>query len=109
MWLFFDQAFLRSDETALSTFLLASKTARKGVDKPVDKSVTKLWKDPDKGRGYRLGAIIDLTARSGCLPFGAQQTNEGQVKKFQNPSQSLVDSGFQLFPLAPKDCGPTCG
>ena len=50
MWLFFDQAFLRSHEATLSTFLLASKNAWKGVDKPVDKSVIKLWKDPDKGR-----------------------------------------------------------
>ena len=61
MWLFFDQAFLRSDETALSTFLLVSKTARKGVDKPVDKSVTKLWKDSAGGRSYWLGAIVDFT------------------------------------------------
>jgi hypothetical protein len=109
VWLFFDQAFLRIREAALSTFLLAPKTARKGVDKPVDKSVIKLWKDPDKGRGYWLGAIVGLTARSSCLSFAAQQSNEGQVKKFQNPSQSLVDRGFQLFTLAPKDCGSTCG
>jgi len=30
---------------------------RKTLDKPVDKSVTKLWKDRAKGRSYWLGAI----------------------------------------------------
>jgi hypothetical protein len=35
--------------------------------KPVDKSVIKLWKDPDEGRNYWLGAIADLTSRSGYL------------------------------------------
>jgi len=97
IWLFFDQVFLRSREAALSTFLLASKTTRTGFGQPVDKSVVKLWKDPDKGRGYWLGAIVGLTARSACYSFAAQQANEGQVKKIQNPSQSLVDSGFQLL------------
>ncbi|WP_247257194.1 hypothetical protein [Pseudomonas moorei] len=63
MWLFLDQAFLRSREAALSTFLLAPKTARKGVDKPVDKSVVKLWKDSVERRNYWLGAIVGLAAR----------------------------------------------
>jgi len=34
------------------------------VDKPVDKSVIKLWKDPAEGRGYWLGAIAGLTRQS---------------------------------------------
>jgi hypothetical protein len=35
------------------------------VNKPVDKSVVKLWKDLAEGRSYWLGAIAGLTARSG--------------------------------------------
>jgi hypothetical protein len=64
VWLFFDQVFLRSLQTALSTFLLEVKVRASGVDKPVDKSVTKLWKDSAEGRSYWLGAIVGLTCQS---------------------------------------------
>ncbi|MCY1257676.1 hypothetical protein PSJE_22350 [Pseudomonas jessenii] len=64
VWLFFDQVFLRSLQAALSTFLFGMKMHGIGVDKPVDKSVTKLWKDSAEGRGYWLGAIAGLTRQS---------------------------------------------
>ncbi|WP_223462547.1 MULTISPECIES: hypothetical protein [unclassified Pseudomonas] len=64
VWLFFDHEFLRSLKTALSTFLFVMKVHGITVDKPVDKSVTKLWKDPPEGRGYWLGAIAGLTRQS---------------------------------------------
>ena len=62
--MFFDQVFLRSLQAALSTFLFGMKVRGIGVDKPVDKSVTKLWKDSAEGRGYWLGAIAGLTRQS---------------------------------------------
>jgi hypothetical protein len=62
--LFFDQALLSNLRDALSTFLLVMKVSEIGVDKPVDKSVVKLWKDPAEGRGYWLGAIVGLTRQS---------------------------------------------
>ncbi|WP_256678374.1 hypothetical protein [Pseudomonas sp. PB101] len=62
--MFFDQALLRNLRDALSTFLLVMKVSEIGVDKPVDKSVVKLWKDPAEGRGYWLGAIVGLTRQS---------------------------------------------
>jgi hypothetical protein len=61
--LFFDQTFLLVRKNALSTFLLMSKACCASADKPVDKSVVKLWKDPAEGRGYWLGAIVGLTCR----------------------------------------------
>ena len=61
----FDQVFLRNLESALSTFLFEMKVGGISVDKPVDKSVIKLWKDSAEGRGYWLGATAGLTARSG--------------------------------------------
>ncbi|POF39557.1 hypothetical protein B0D71_24815 [Pseudomonas laurylsulfativorans] len=64
VWLFFDQAFLRSLKAALSTFLFGVKVCGIGVGKPVDKSVIKLWKDSAEGRGYWLGAIAGLTRQS---------------------------------------------
>ena len=64
VWLFFDHVFLRSLQAALSTFLFGMKVRGIGVDKPVDKSVIKLWKDPAEGRGYWLGAIVGLTRQS---------------------------------------------
>ncbi|PMZ89805.1 MULTISPECIES: hypothetical protein [unclassified Pseudomonas] len=64
VWLFFDQVFLRSLQAALSTFLFGMKMHGVGVDKPVDKSVTKLWKDSAEGRGCWLGAIAGLTRQS---------------------------------------------
>jgi hypothetical protein len=62
--LFFDQALLRNLRDALSTFLLVMKVSEICLDKPVDKSVVKLWKDPAEGRGYWLGAIVGLTRQS---------------------------------------------
>ena len=62
--MFFDQVFLRSLQAALSTFMFGMKMHGIGVDKPVDKSVIKLWKDPAEGRGYWLGAIVGLTRQS---------------------------------------------
>jgi len=64
VWLFFEQAVLRNFKAALSTFLLAMKVCGISVDKPVDKSVIKLWKDSAEGRGYWLGAIAGLTRQS---------------------------------------------
>ncbi|MGF6198405.1 hypothetical protein [Pseudomonas laurylsulfatiphila] len=60
----FDQVFLRNFKTALSTFLFEMNVCGISVDKPVDKSVIKLWKDPAEGRGYWLGAIAGLTRQS---------------------------------------------
>ncbi|MGH8351482.1 MAG: hypothetical protein ACRES5_33770 [Pseudomonas sp.] len=64
VWLFFEQAVLRNFKAALSTFLLVMKVCGISVDKPVDKSVIKLWKDSAEGRGYWLGAIAGLTRQS---------------------------------------------
>ena len=60
----FDQVFLRNLKSALSTFLFEMKVCGISVDKPVDKSVIKLWKDPAEGRSYWLGAIAGLTRQS---------------------------------------------
>ena len=64
LWLFFDHVFLRSLQAALSTFLFGAQLREIDVDKPVDKSVIKLWKDSAEGRGYWLGAIVGLTRQS---------------------------------------------
>lgn len=64
LWLFFDQAVLRNLKAALSIFLFMMKMCEISVDKPVDKSVIKLWKDSAEGRGYWLGAIAGLTRQS---------------------------------------------
>ncbi len=64
VWLFFDQVVLRNFKAALSTFLFVMKVCGISVDKPVDKSVIKLWKDSAEGRGYWLGAIAGLTRQS---------------------------------------------
>nr|TSB49799.1 hypothetical protein FEE99_22905 [Pseudomonas sp. ef1] len=45
MCLFFDQAFLLERAASLSTFFWGAETWQFHVRKPVDKSVTKLWKD----------------------------------------------------------------
>ena len=63
-WLFFDQVFLPGFRVGLSTFFLLTKVRRIAVNKPVDKSVIKLWKDSAEGRGYWLGAIVDSTHRT---------------------------------------------
>ena len=64
VWLFFEQVLLRNLKSTLSTFLFEMKAGGISVDKPVDKSVIKLWKDPAEGRGYWLGAIAGLTRQS---------------------------------------------
>jgi hypothetical protein len=102
MWLFFDQAFLRDLERALSTFLLVTKVRLNEVGRPVDKSVVKLWKDSAEGRSYWLGAIVGFTLNRANCHGATQQAIEGQAKKFPNCSQSLVHSGFQLFHLPPE-------
>jgi hypothetical protein len=102
MWLFFDQVFLLNPESALSTFLLASKLARNVMGKAVDKSVVKLWKDSAEGRSYWLGAIVGLINLSCKMPWATPLVSEGQAKNFVIFPQSLVDSGFQLFHLPPE-------
>jgi hypothetical protein len=62
VWLFFDQAFLSCCQATLSTLLLEPKVSVGRVDKPVDKSVVKLWKDSVERRNYWLGAIVGLAA-----------------------------------------------
>ncbi|WP_433767849.1 hypothetical protein [Pseudomonas putida] len=106
MWSFFDQAFLLGLRQGLSTILLRVKRQQSGVNKPVDKSVIKLWKDSAEGRGYWLAAIACLTTRSRKSPWATRQGDEGQAKKFSNPAQSLVDSGLQLFHLPPETVDP---
>ncbi|MGE8068518.1 hypothetical protein [Pseudomonas sp. NPDC089569] len=102
LWLIFDQVFLAGLKVALSTLFLMMKAPRIHLYKPVDNSVVKLWKDSAEGRGYWLAAISGLTAWSRKWPGPAQQVDKGQAKKFSNPSQSLVDSGLQLFQLPPE-------
>jgi hypothetical protein len=102
MWLFFDQAFLRGLERALSTFLLVTKTGRNRVELPVDKSVVKLWKDSAEGRSYWLGAIVGMTGQSCKMPWATHPAIQGQAKKFPICPQSLVHSGLQLFHLPPE-------
>jgi hypothetical protein len=109
VWLFFDQVFLPDQEPALSTFLLLAKTASFKLIQPVDKSVTKLWKDSAEGRRYWLGAIVGLPGRSCKMPWATRWALQGQAKNFLSCSQSLVGSGSRCFGLAPKDCGPACG
>ncbi|WP_448106141.1 hypothetical protein [Pseudomonas azerbaijanoccidentalis] len=82
MWLFFDQAFLRGLRVGLSTFFWVTKVQQVTVNKPVDKSVIKLWKDLAEGRGYWLAAIVGLTGWSGKFPWATQQVRQGQAKKF---------------------------
>ncbi|RVD77774.1 hypothetical protein A9HBioS_2241 [Pseudomonas koreensis] len=66
-WVFFDQAFLLEPKPSLSTFLCASQHRRFHVNNPVDKSVTKLWKDRAEGRSYWPRAITVLTVgRAKC-------------------------------------------
>jgi hypothetical protein len=102
VWLFFDQAFLRDREVALSTFLLTVKTHSKRGGQPVDKSVVKLWKDSAEGRSYWPAAIAGLTGNPDRFPQATHATVEGQAKKFVICSQSLVHSGFQLLHLPPE-------
>jgi hypothetical protein len=107
--LFFDQQLFLDQNPSLSTFLLSPKTIKNHVHEPVDKSVTKLWKDCAEGRGYWLGAIVALTGQSCNLHWATPQVVEGQAKNFLNLARSPVGKGFTDFVLAPKDCGPACG
>ncbi|WP_177409790.1 MULTISPECIES: hypothetical protein [unclassified Pseudomonas] len=108
-WLFFDQAFLPDFEQPLSTFLLSQAKGENTLDKPVDKSVTKLWKDSPRQRRYWLEAIPRLTVRLPSLAGAAWTPCPGQAKNFLKPPAAPVDSGLQTFALAPKDCGASCG
>jgi len=101
-WVFFDQAFLLEPKPSLSTFLCASQHRRFHVNNPVDKSVTKLWKDRAEGRSYWPRAITVLTGRSCKMPCPAQLPLQGQAKNFLFHSQSLVWRGFARFHLPPE-------
>ena len=72
------------------------------MSKPVDKSVTKLWKDSAEGRNYWPRAITALAGRSCKMPSPAQQRLQGQAKNFLFPAQSLVWRGFARFHLPPE-------
>ncbi|WP_178082626.1 MULTISPECIES: hypothetical protein [unclassified Pseudomonas] len=102
LWLFFEQCVFDGGQTCLSTFLWEDKTARMAVVNPVDKSVTKLWKDSAKGRNCWPRAIMAMTGRSCKMPCPAQLVVQGQAKNFANRSQSLVWRGFALFHLPPE-------
>ena len=72
------------------------------MNKPVDKSVTKLWKDRAEGRNYWPRAITALTGRSCKMPSPAQPRLQGQAKNFLFSAQSLVWRGFARFYLPPE-------
>ena len=102
MWLFFDQAFLRERETSLSTFFWVPPQRPFHIDKPVDKSVVKLWKDCAKGRNYWPRAITVLAGRSCKMPCPAHLPLQGQAKNFLFRPQSLVWRGFARLHLPPE-------
>jgi len=102
MWLFFDQAFLRERETSLSTFFWVPPQRPLHVNKPVDKSVIKLWKDCAEGRNYWPRAITVLTVRSCKMPCPAHPPLQGQAKNFLFRPQSLVWRGFARLHLPPE-------
>ena len=102
-WSIFEQGVLLDRWRRLSTFLLQWKSIAKMLAQPVDKSVTKLWKDPAEGRNdwpVAIGSVNPCTANS---PAAAQSALQGQAINFVIGPQSLVHSGFQLFHLPP-DC-----
>ncbi len=101
-WLFFDQAVLRRLKSLLSTFFWARLPRRLLLDRPVDKSVTKLWKDSAKGRSYWPRAITASTDGSCKMPCPAHLPLQGQAKNFLFRPQSLVWRGFARFHLPPK-------
>ncbi|RBL67481.1 hypothetical protein C3E98_031710, partial [Pseudomonas sp. MWU13-2625] len=78
-WLFFDRCFLWALKVRLSTFLLSQLYPEKGRDKPVDKSVTKLWKDGSERRSYWPLALSTLTVRSSLPGPGAWTCGPGQA------------------------------
>ena len=102
MWLFFDQAFLLTWQTSLSTFLWGLHRRSFDGCKAVDKSVIKLWKDPAKGRNYWPRAITAPTDLSCKMPCPAQVALHGQAKNFPFRPQSLVWRGFARFHLPPE-------
>jgi len=57
-WLFFDQAVFGRRSKPLSTCLKTQVYDRNMSRQPVDKSVTKLWKDRRRGRNDWPGAIV---------------------------------------------------
>ena len=101
-WLFFDQAFLQELTPSLSTFFWASTIRLFHVNKPVDKSVIKLWKDRAEGRNCWPRAITGVTGRSCKMPRPAQLPLQGQAKNFLFPPQSLMWRGFARLHLPPE-------
>ncbi|MBA1431130.1 hypothetical protein FHP26_21305 [Pseudomonas orientalis] len=57
-WLFFDQWFFHDQSRVLSTCLKTQVYDRNMSVQPVDKSVTKLWKDRRRGRNDWPVAIV---------------------------------------------------
>ena len=72
------------------------------MNKPVDKSVIKLWKDRAERRNYWPRAITALTGQSCKMPSPAQQLLQGQAKNFLFSAQSLVWRGFARLHLPPE-------
>jgi hypothetical protein len=67
LWLFFDQWLFRDLPRVLSTCLKTQVYDRIMSTQPVDKSVTKLWKDLRRGRNDWPGAIAVSSPLSLCL------------------------------------------
>jgi len=63
-WLIFDQAVFSDRPSTLSTCLKTQVYDRKMSIQPVDKSVTKLWKDRRRGRNDWPGAIVPISRSS---------------------------------------------
>ena len=59
-WLIFDQAVFSDRPSTLSTCLKTQVYDRNMSFQPVDKSVTKLWKDSRRGRNDWPGAIVRI-------------------------------------------------
>jgi hypothetical protein len=59
-WLFFDQPLFCDRPRGLSTCLKTQVYDRNKSATPVDKSVTKLWKDARRGRNDWPGAIVSV-------------------------------------------------
>jgi hypothetical protein len=74
---------------------------RKTPSKPVDKSVTKLWKDRAEQRRYWLGAIAYLASAYSRKLTLHNLTCRVKRKNFPNVPQSLMHSGFQCLYLPP--------
>jgi hypothetical protein len=100
--LFFDQAFLLKRAASLSTFFWGVETWQIRVRKPVDKSVTKLWKDLAERRSCWPRAITRLHRQSCKMPCPAHPPPHGQAKNFPFRPQSLVWRGFARLHLPPE-------